>query len=468
MPEPTLIYLLQTPITDARALRAEVEFISPLPLDFRIIEDLQTLKQLLLRSQDAVSEGSQKPPALLLYWQITRRRLREGCDLLLRACFKDNDEHRALESLRNVLPWQDDAVIAARFEDLLLAFQQRQLDQNDLVQRLTKLAVDLDHLYRQVVAGAAPACLDLIRIPEAADPAHAAALIVERLALQHGQSFEPLQQHFSQRIYASDKGRIRLDLILEDVLAIAEQAQKPMQVLDVGCGEAPVSRRLLGTTQRLVLIEPSPSMLDTAVANVESALVSLGNAAPTVEAFKGYAQSSIASIKGEFDLILAHAVIEWTEAPLALLGQLCDRLGPRGRLSLAVYNEHGLRFRRLIRGQYDDLPPRPRNYKGGLTPIHPLAPEEIETWCRARGLRIERLRGLRCFADYQASPRDSVRPGASPSDNATAGPPKGSKAFASALDQYQQLLSAEREVSRQDPFRRLARYLHIVICRDQD
>ncbi|GAA3950150.1 methyltransferase domain-containing protein [Allohahella marinimesophila] len=475
MPEPAIIYLLQTPCTDFTTLRSELGAFHEHPLDIREIDSLRRLADIIASSSSEAAlraATSSWQRSLLVCWRISKRSLREQCQARFRACFSGQDEAKALQDILAALPWQDDVDVLTSARALLQAYQLGRLDQNDLVQRLAKLAVELDRLYRQAIATADKRGFALIQMPETTDPAQAATMLVERLRMNSGHSFEPIRQHFSQRIYASDKGRLRRDLILEDVQAIVGGRSERMQVLDVGCGEAPISRRLLRSTRRLVLIEPSASMLDTAIANMTRALAAQpGQETPEIKAVNDFAQAAIDTIGGQFDLILAHAIIEWTDAPLTLLSQICDRLAPGGRLSLAVYNEHGLRFRRLIRGHYEALPARPRPFGGGLTPVYPLTPDEIAAWCGLNGFRIETLRGLRCFADYQQGHLQSAPSGeANPPGSPEAADPEAESSdteqdFATALARYQRLLAAEREVSLQDPFRQLARYLHIVIRR---
>lgn len=156
-----------------------------------------------------------------------------------------------------------------------------------------------------------------------------------------------------------------------------------------------------------------------------------------------------ASSSTSFDLVLLHAVLEWTPDPRGLLAQVKSIVAPGGYLSVTFYNLDGYVYRRLLQGNFNYLElERPRSQQKDLTPIYPLQLEEVKSWMQPdrnpeghakAGFELLRYRGLRCFSDYM-HPRAQKR-------------------------SYDELLEQERIYSLRSPFRDVARYIHLLYQR---
>jgi S-adenosylmethionine-dependent methyltransferase len=256
---------------------------------------------------------------------------------------------------------------------------------------------------------------------------------------QNGTNFDGLSDRFTSHIYGTLKGRLRLDLLREDLASthLASLRKSPVEVLDAGCGSALLSLDWAREGHRVTLVELSGKMLALARQHYAEAGLDGGNHASFQH---GPLQQVLPNLPQRFQLILLHAVLEWTPNPQQLLQLVADKLAPGGVLSVTFYNLDGFLFRRLIQGNFKNLDaPRPRPHLGDLTPIYPLRGAEIENWLAAAGLQVVHKRGLRCFADFMHPQAARVT--------------------------YEQILEQEKRYSLQEPFRSVARYMHMLAAR---
>lgn len=117
-------------------------------------------------------------------------------------------------------------------------------------------------------------------------------------------------------------------------------------------------------------------------------------------------------------------------------------LMPKGALSLCFYNPASFDYRNLIMGNFnllDNSDYKADNVKS-LTPNHPVAKEEVETWLAAHRYHVIRSSGLRVFHDY-------------------APPKRGGHTDPEAV------IRMELRYSQHEPYKWLGRYLHILATR---
>jgi S-adenosylmethionine-dependent methyltransferase len=249
--------------------------------------------------------------------------------------------------------------------------------------------------------------------------------------------FDGLAQRFQRSIYDDPRGIIRLAILQDDLHAlVSDTATRPLRILDAGGGLGQMAIWLAQQGHQVVLAEPSAEMLQRAEANI---------AAAGMQDAIQLRQSSVQDLNpaecGTFDLITFHAVLEWLAEPRAGLEHLLHCLKPGGWLSLMFFNHHSTVMRRLIAGDLDTVRRGEiaSDGKKGLAPISPLKPDEVLSWLAPLGLELDTWSGVRSFYDYMY--RD-VR-----------------KTVAIA-----EVLPLERTYSRQEPWRSLARYQH-MLCR---
>jgi S-adenosylmethionine-dependent methyltransferase len=257
--------------------------------------------------------------------------------------------------------------------------------------------------------------------------------------------FDQLAERFERKIYGSDKGDLRLQLLWDDMLTAipALQAGKPLRVLDAGGGLGQVSQRLAALGHHVVLSEPAAPMLerakslfaesgidDTRVQFVQASIQQLAEALQ---------QLPVALPAQQFDVVVCHAVLEWLADPLATLGQLLQWLRPGGFLSLAFYNRESIVWKNLLKGNINKArASRLAGEPGSLTPLNPQSAPEVLAWLQQNGLDVMQVTGIRCLHDY-LYPGVKIEPDT--------------------------LLSLERDLGRQDPYKWLGRYIHVIACK---
>lgn len=246
--------------------------------------------------------------------------------------------------------------------------------------------------------------------------------------------FDGLAQRFQRKIYDDPRGAIRLTILQDDLEPLVTQAKRPLQVLDAGGGLGQMSIWLAQQGHQVVLAEPSAEMLQRA----ETAIEQQG-----LQDSIHLLQSSVQELAdhgcGPFDLIVFHAVLEWLARPHDVLEQLLHCLKPGGWLSLMFFNHHSTVMRRLIAGDFEILRQGVTANHGqqGLAPISPLKPEEVMGWLQEMGMVVETWSGIRCFYDYM---HQNIR---------------------KQVD-LAEVIPLERQYSRLEPWRSLARYQHML------
>lgn len=247
-------------------------------------------------------------------------------------------------------------------------------------------------------------------------------------------NFDDLADQFARRVYGGSKGRIRLVLLDRDlreaVPALYGEGPR-LRILDAGGGEGQFSQTLAALGHQVDLCDLSGEMVQRAQASAQAA--GLGE---RMRCFQASVQDL--PVTGGYDLVLFHAVLEWVADPYSTLQAVLRQVRPGGQLSLMFYNLHSTVFRSVVRGFLDKVLAGDLRGKGrGLTPISPLEPEQVLGWLEAAGLVVQVRSGVRVFHDYM---HHDIR---KQQDDAS-------------------LLALEQRYSRQEPYRSLARYYHVV------
>ena len=256
-------------------------------------------------------------------------------------------------------------------------------------------------------------------------------------------NFDDLAVRFRKKIYGGLKGDIRLAVLGRDlapVLPTVATEESRLTVVDAGGGQGQFALDLAAVGHRVWITDISAEMLELA----REAAVTRG-----LEEQVTALQLPLQVLKSDpripqAQLLMCHAVLEWLEQPQQALVDLAACLVPGGYLSLTFYNRRALEFRLLQRGSLRQLDRnRDSGYWGGhpgsLTPQNPLLPEEVMGWVQQTGMSVVAHSGIRCFHDFMTPEmRDKLPPAA--------------------------IVEKELEYSRVDPYRQLARYVHLL-CR---
>ncbi len=248
-------------------------------------------------------------------------------------------------------------------------------------------------------------------------------------------NFDDLARRFTDNIYGSPKGQIRLAILKEELDTFLSRFPENtcLRVLDAGCGPGYMALYLAQRGHEVVLCDHSAEML-------QRAQQLFAEQAPDAKVtfIESPLQALPEHVDGKFDLLLFHAVLEWVTQPQQVLQQLLSLLQPQGYFSLLFYNRNSLVFRNLLRGNFrkvasDQFAGDPNS----LTPTNPLLPQEVYGWLESLGLSILARTGVRILYDYL--PRDILQ-----------------------QRSLEDILDMERRHCRQEAFINLGRYIHVL------
>lgn len=223
---------------------------------------------------------------------------------------------------------------------------------------------------------------------------------------------------------------------------LAPHANAGMTVLDVGCGQGTQALRLAARGCRVTGVEPSADLRDRCAADASDQGV-------VIELIEGTIESLDAVlVLRRFDLVCAHGVLMYLDDRAVAVAALAARLAPGGRLSITVRNGHALAMRPGLRGEwraalaaFDSL-----DYVNELG-VRAVADriDVVEAHLATVGLRTIEWFGVRVLNDAVAA--------ATPVPSA---------------DQLVDLLEAEDQAGRRDPYRWLASQLHVIAGSPRD
>ncbi|GAB6094676.1 tRNA uridine 5-oxyacetic acid(34) methyltransferase CmoM [Desulfatiferula olefinivorans] len=248
-------------------------------------------------------------------------------------------------------------------------------------------------------------------------------------------NFDDLAERLKTRVYGSPKGRLRMDLLKEDLLAAVPGIDGPeaLSVLDAGGGMGQVGVELARLGHRIVLCDISNVMIREAVARFRKEKLD-----DRLTVVHGPFQDLARNRDRSFDLVLSHAVLEWLADPRSAIGDLAACLKPGGHLSLMFYNQNALIVHNALKGNLKKIRDGCfAGQKGSLTPQNPLLPDHVLYDLAAAGFSVDRMTGIRVF--YDAMPHE-VRKKLT----------------------YEDILDLERTHGRREPFVRLGRYIHVI------
>ena len=257
-------------------------------------------------------------------------------------------------------------------------------------------------------------------------------------------SFDTIADHFEKKVYGGLKGEIRLAVLRRDIVEYSAQMSealgRPLRILDVGAGLAQIAIELATQGHSVVINDISANMLEKAKANAEQIDQAL-DITWYVCPYQALAEKLTKEVD-KFDLILSHALLEWLAEPAAVMDFFDQYLTDDGALSLCFYNPASFDYRNLIMGNFNllDNTDYKADNKKSLTPNHPVAKEEVESWLKAHDYQTVRSSGLRVFHDYAPLKRGGH-------------------------NDPEAVIRMELRYSQLEPYKWLGRYLHILAKR---
>ena len=258
-------------------------------------------------------------------------------------------------------------------------------------------------------------------------------------------SFDAIADHFEKKVYGGLKGDIRLAVLRRDIFEYSARMSKslgrPLRILDVGAGLAQIAIELAAQGHTLVINDISANMLEKAkasAAQIDENLDITWYVCPYQELPEKLGTEN----SEKFDLIMCHALLEWLAEPAAVMDFFDQQLADNGALSLCFYNPASFDYRNLIMGNFNllDNTEYKADNKKSLTPNHPVAKEEVESWLAAHHYQTIRTSGLRVFHDYTPLKRGGH-------------------------NDPDAVIRMELRYSQLEPYKWLGRYLHILATR---
>ncbi|MDQ6989342.1 MAG: methyltransferase domain-containing protein [Mariprofundaceae bacterium] len=248
-------------------------------------------------------------------------------------------------------------------------------------------------------------------------------------------NFDDLATHFKQRIYGSRKGAIRLAVLWRDLLQnLPLEQEKPLRILDIGAGLAQLDLKLADLGHQVCINDLSAKMLALAKEQAE------GKSFAKQLTWQHGAFQDLEPCH-DYDVVMAHAVLEWLAEPETLIAKLGDFLQQNGVVSLMFYNFDALLFHNLLRGNFNKIQNNDfAGMQGGLTPPKPLKLAWVEQTLQQHGFEVFYQSGIRVFSDYVG-----VRRGGNDDDAA--------------------VLDMELQYSNQQPYVQMGRYVHYMCKR---
>lgn len=228
----------------------------------------------------------------------------------------------------------------------------------------------------------------------------------------------------------------------------------PSAILDVGAGQGTQSLRLARAGYDVTAVEPDAEMRSafTAALNDEPAEV---QARVTLRA---ESVDDLDAVPGPFDAVLLLGVLMYLPDPFATVAALASRVGPGGRLALAVRTTTSALWRPAARqdwfaaraaiAEHDRARTEGRDmdYINEIgTPAHAQDFESLVAVGAMHGLELEEWYGLRIAVDTE-----ELDP-----------PPP------SDLDELTALLEVEDHLASTDPFRQLGQLAHLILRRPE-
>jgi len=212
--------------------------------------------------------------------------------------------------------------------------------------------------------------------------------------------FKDKPKAFLDAIYANPLGKIRFENLTDDLTQLIKE-EKINSILDMGSGSAPVTLSLLHSFPDLTatLVDPSAKLLEKCKEDQKDLSINEGRIEYKNVGLENYTPEK------KFDLVICHAVANWTDDPFAFLDKLFS-ISQDSFISLLVGASTGKAIRFAHQGNIQDLITtinKPGSPVGSLIEaekVRPLDPDEVIASIQKNNLRIIDKAAVRVFADY--------------------------------------------------------------------
>jgi S-adenosylmethionine-dependent methyltransferase len=230
---------------------------------------------------------------------------------------------------------------------------------------------------------------------------------------------------------------VRQELVRRQLAANLTNRAEPLRVLDAGCGQGTQAIALARLGHHVVGLDVSDTLLETA----------RGAAAlqPTdVRRRLDFVAGNLLALGDQhiehYDLVCCHGVAMYLPSLGDTVRALVRSCRPGGLLSLLTRNRSGIAMRAGMKGEWaaalEGFDARSYDNRLGLAAVRADEPSEVRAALAAAGAACTAWYGVRLFSDHWGQE------------------PPG--------DDFTQLLAAEEEAGRRDPYRSLAALTHTI------
>ncbi|MFE6101572.1 class I SAM-dependent methyltransferase [Streptomyces laurentii] len=234
----------------------------------------------------------------------------------------------------------------------------------------------------------------------------------------------------------SGRGRLRHDLVFRRVQA--ELPERPVRVLDAGCGTGEMTLRLAAAGHLVTATDTSDGMLAAAANRLSTR--------PELAARVRFLRADVEVLdvnSDTFNLVCCHGVLMYLDEPATAVARLAGMVAPGGVLSVLSKNRSATGFREALRGEHALARGLIESGTGvsvghlGVRTRGDTA-EELDRLATEHGLTPLAWQGVRIFNDHR--PRD----------------------WAPGPDEYASALETEWAASTRDPYRQVAPLVHTL------
>jgi S-adenosylmethionine-dependent methyltransferase len=233
----------------------------------------------------------------------------------------------------------------------------------------------------------------------------------------------------------SVRGRLRHDIVFRDLNA---HLDNEASVLDVGCGDGEMSLRLARAGHIVVGIDPSSAMLQAARQRLEQEPTDIAGRVT-------FAQGDLFALrlKGDFDCVCCHGVLMYLSESRAALTELARWTRPGGVLSVLAKNAVSVGFREALKRDYltaQKIISSTSTLTSGNLGIETRGdyPDDLVDGFEGLGFKNASWSGVRIFSDHYHENERMTE------------------------EDYCNLLSLEEAASTKDPYRQMARLVHVL------
>jgi 2-polyprenyl-3-methyl-5-hydroxy-6-metoxy-1,4-benzoquinol methylase len=240
-------------------------------------------------------------------------------------------------------------------------------------------------------------------------------------------------------------GRLRQELVLYHLLDHLSARPLGLGVLDAGSGSGGYALALAQKGHRVWLVDFSQAMLDIARQSFREAAP---DALARAEFYVWPIEELPVHLAGQsYDVVMCHTLLEYVPQPLQVLRALAGMVRPGGTLSLLLANPDAEALHWALTKRDLDHARRALSSSVGQAdlfglPRRSLPLDLVRSALRQAGLVPAAEYGVRIFADYLSA--DEL----------------ADDAF------YARLWSLEVEASQIEPYKRIARYAHIIASKE--